>query len=365
MSEAFKRAGILYGKLGLTTPAAIIEGRYPGIEAAANALTIERLPELLLTLFGKASADGADFLNHFAASDPTFDVRPTDKEAALLAAAVADYAMTEELDIAGEIALSMTTAAMGGIRPPAIASNILSLADEVLAMEQEAQQAPPEPRKKAAPPVALTQAIDTIKGLQPNPNSVPQIVPAMITALEQLQSYAASASQQAAGMNNSLLAHVAKLEEETRIHWWVVGGWSAETDSFFRDLDTAKAAIQAGWELAGKVSSSLGLHAAPALLDMVIGRGREDLSGLALAVAAIAPKLEWRKAHFGAIAGGPLAPLLPISTMLGLSSDSGDEDDWKPAFTRKTGLDPETNIAPLGLAAQIYRERLVRKLFKA
>lgn len=365
MSEAFKRAGILYGKLGLTTPATLIEGRYPGIKAAAEALTIEQLPELLLALFGKASAEKADFLEHFSASDPTFDVRPTDTEAALLAAAVADYAMTEELDIASEVALSVTTAAVGGIRSIAVPSNILLIADEILTAGQEEHQKPPAPRKPVVVPAAIAQQIENIKTQTPSHQNLPAIIPAVTAALEQLQSYVTSASKHAANCDNALLAHIAKLEEETRIHWWVVGGWSVETDSFFRDLDAAKAAIQAGWELAGKISSPLGLHAAPALLDMVIGRGRDKLSDITLAVAAKAPNLEWRKTHFGAISGGGLASLLPISTMLELSSDSGDEDDWKPAFTRKTGLDPETNIAPLGLAVQIYRERLVRKLFKA
>lgn len=141
MSEAFRRAGILYGRLGMTTPSELIKGRFPAIEAAAKALTIERLPELLLVLFGRTRAEKADFLEHFR-SDPTFDVRPADKEAALLATAVADYTMTEELDIAGEVALSVVTAAVGGMRLPAVASDILSIADKALTEAQGIQQAP-------------------------------------------------------------------------------------------------------------------------------------------------------------------------------------------------------------------------------
>lgn len=149
------------------------------------------------------------------------------------------------------------------------------------------------------------------------------------------------------------------------MHWWVVGGWSAEADSFFRDLDAAEAAVQAGWELAGMTSSPLGLHAAPALLDLVLERSRDSLPEIAVVAASKAPKLVWRKTNFESIAGGPLAPLLPISTMFGLSADSADEEDWKPAFTRKTGMDPATTIAPMNLAVQVYRERLVHNLFEA
>jgi hypothetical protein len=363
MSEAFRRAGILYGRLGLTTPSTLIEGRYPGIKAAAEALTVELLPELLHVLFGRTGAEEVGFLEHFR-SDPTFDVRPADKEAALLATAIADYAMTEKLGIAGEIALSVITSALGGMRQPAVASDILTIADETLTAKQAERQEPPGRRNKIAAPADLVQAITNIKGQQPVHTALPAIVPAVTAALEQLNSYTASISQQAANINNSLLAHIAKLEEEMRMHWWVVGGWSAEADSFFRDLDVPQAAVQAGWELAGKTSASLGLHATPALLDMVLNRGRDSLSIVALTAAAKAPTLVWRKAHFGTIAGGPLAPLLPVSTMFGLSADSADEDDWKPAFTRKTGLDPASTIGPMNLAVQVYRERLVRNLLE-
>jgi hypothetical protein len=363
MSEAFKRAGVLYGRLGIATPPEQIKGKYPVIEAAARMLTIEQLLELLLVLFGRTEAGTVGFLEHFR-SDPTFDVRPADKEAALLATAIADYTMTEELDIAGEVALSVITAAVGGMRSPAIASDILSIADKTLTAAQGNQQETPREPNEVIAPVGLTQAIEAIKGLQ-HTNQMQTMVPHVALALESLRSYTASVAQQATNNNNALLAHIAKLEGETRMHWWVVGGWSAEAGSFFRDLDPAEAAVQAGWELAGMTSSPLGLHAAPALLDLVLERNRDSLPDITLAAASKALKLAWRKANFESIARGPLAPLLPISTMFSLSADSADEDDWKPAFTRKTGMNPATTISPMNLAVQVYRERLVRKLLKA
>ena len=132
MSEAFKRTGILYGRLGLNTPAATIEARYPGIETAAKALTLEQLPELLLVMYGRTTGiDTVGFLDHFR-TDPTFDVRFTDREAALLATAIADYAMTEGLELGGEMALAIVTASVGGMRQPSVSSEILSIADEAL-----------------------------------------------------------------------------------------------------------------------------------------------------------------------------------------------------------------------------------------
>jgi len=363
MNEAFRRAGVLYGKLGLTTSSALIESRYSGIEAAAKALTVEQLPELLLVLFGKTNAAKVDFLEHFK-NDLTFDVRPTDKEAALLATAIADYAMTEDIAIGGQVALLVTTAAVGGMRPPAVPSDVLSIADATLTAKQEESHETPRQWKQVAVPAALSQAIETIKGQPQNHQNLPTILPAISTAFEQLSQYLTSFAQRSTAINSSLLAHIAKLEEETDTHWWVVGGWSAEKVCPFRDLGAIEASVQAGWELAGKTSSQFGLYAAPALLNIVLERGRESLSTVALAAVSKAPELSWRSSNFETVAGGPLAPLLPTSTMFGLSAAAADEDDWKPAFVRKTGIDPAATIAPLNLAVQVYRERLAHKLLK-
>ena len=92
-------------------------------------------------------------------------------------------------------------------------------------------------------------------------------MPAIVAAFEQVGAYIGAASQQAANVNNGLLAHMAKLEEEMQTHWWITGGLSADSDVFFRDLDAADAAIRAGWELGGKGSRPLGFHAAPPSSD--------------------------------------------------------------------------------------------------
>ena len=152
MSEALKRAGVLYGKLGITPPASLIESRYPGIEAAARALTLEELTELIKAMFGlSGDATEAAFLRHFGA-DPTFDVRPADKEGALLATAVADYTITEGLNLCGEVALTIITAGMGGMRPPAVPSDILAIADAGLTCSTGRAIREPSPTRRSGDP---------------------------------------------------------------------------------------------------------------------------------------------------------------------------------------------------------------------
>lgn len=365
MSEAFKRAGVLYGKLGLATSAALIEGRYPGIEAAAEALSLDNASELTKTIFGlSGDTTSPAFLTHFA-SDPTFDVRSTDEEAALLATAVADFAMTEDLEIAGEIGLMIVTASIGGMRSPRVASNILTIADAALTKSQGQQKEAPGRRKNLATPKALTEAIQIMREQTPVHTALPAILPAVVTALEEVKGFVTSVSNQAANVNNTLLAHIAKLEEEMQIHWWVTGGWSAELERFFHDLATATASIRAGWELAGKGNTSLGLYAAPALLGLVLERGRAEMAKTSFETAAASVELSWRKAQFEPLAATGSLPLLPVAAALALSAASGDEPDWKPGFKRQTGIDSTLSLNPIDLAVQMYRERLVQKLIEA
>ncbi|WP_186237674.1 GTPase-associated system all-helical protein GASH [Burkholderia gladioli] len=364
MSEALKRAGVLYGKLGITPPVSLIESRYPGIEAAARALTLEQLPELVKAMFGlSGDAKEAAFLGHFS-EDPTFDVRPADKEAALIATAVADYAITEGLDLGGHVALTIITAGMGGMRPLSVPSEICAIADAGLTARQSGQTEKPALLDDLEPPQTLVDAIKDVKGQPPAHNFLTQILAAIGTAFDQVQTYIEGANQQAVDSNNALVAHIATLEEQMQIHWWVVGGWSDETGAFFRDQKPVEAAIQAAWELAGKGSAPLGLHAAPALLGQVLERGRTGMDDVTLADASVGATLAWRKDNFEPLAAAAAVSLLPVSALFAFSAASGDEPDWKATFKRRTGIKTDATINPIDLGVQLYRERLVRKLLK-
>jgi GTPase-associated system helical domain len=146
--------------------------------------------------------------------------------------------------------------------------------------------------------------------------------------------------------------------------WWVVGGWSGEVERLFSDMETTEAARQAGWELVAKNPAPLGLHAAPALLNLVLERGREDIAEISLDQALGEVDLSWRKATFEDFSASPNASLFPIFLMFGLSAEANDAEDWKAPFTRRTGIDPKATISPLNFAVQVYRERILRRQLK-
>jgi hypothetical protein len=145
-----------------------------------------------------------------------------------------------------------------------------------------------------------------------------------------------------------------------RVYWWVTGGWSSEGQKPFKDLELNVAVSCAAIELANKSAAQVGLFAAPALLALILERGRSSAVGdLTFENIALAPSLSWRKSHFSETASGPLAALLPITAALGIAAISDDAEDWKPRFKRLTNLDPGAELKATECSVQLYRERLV------
>ena len=184
-----------------------------------------------------------------------------------------------------------------------------------------------------------------------------------MSALDELGKYTENNAAAAARADNDVLAYVRRLESELRLYWWVTGGWSTEAGKPFRAIGTVEAAVRSGAELSDKAFNQIGLFSAPAMLDMIIERGRnaEVLSPIQICHAATSGDAAWRRETFGVAASDPLGDLLPISTSLRLSSESDDAEDWHPRFQRMTGIAVDAALDPVALALQVYRERLAAK----
>jgi len=359
--QSIKRMGILYGRLGLSTDPELIERRGAGVRAAAEALQEEDIIGILKAAYGLGTEDGAfAFLSHFSSVDPTFDVRPSDREAALLAASVVDYVIEDEAEDSAKLALAMVTGSCTGVRSPAGHVELIGIAEKALAFHQGNANTPPEDREYNKQPNSLVNAISAVGG-----HSHPHFqtaAPIVTSALQELGKYAEENALEAARSDNVVLAYVRRLEQEVRTYWWVAGGWSIDADMLFSRFHSDEAALRAGKELADKNHVALGLFAAPALISMLVERGREnELAKVSLREAAVRPSREWRRQNFGASSSGPLAQLLPITTALGYAAESDDAADWEPRFKRLTGVDPSELFDPIKLGVQLYRECLTMR----
>lgn len=362
--SSLRRMGVLYGRLGLATDASLIERRANGVQAAVEAIESKDVAELVRMAFGLPVRSGEPaFLTTLADADPTFDVRPADREAALLAGSTIGLAMEEESDTARSLALAVTTAAFITARAPLVDGQLVAEAEAALAKAQGETSTAPADRTYQSQPDALKEAIEAV----PTTSQYFQHASGpIVTTFKALGSYAQANALASARNDNVILSYVRRLEQEMRVYWWASGGWSREAAKPFRDLGAAEAALRAGKELAERSPSDIGLFAAPALIDMVLSRGRELIGEpLPLADAAVASDRTWRRSSFATVASGMLADLLPVSTALGAAAESEDADDWKPRFERLTRVGADTMVTPIDLGIQLYRERLLERLLAA
>ena len=358
MNDATSHLAKSYARLGLGTDPELVARRNAGITSAVESLGTEDLPDLMVGLFGIGQSAAAAYLTAFE-DDPSFDVRGGDQEAVLLACAIAERALHDE-DMSGPTALAVRTTSCGGLRPIAIDTNLLERADEALALAQGEEASLPSRRNRSSTPAKLESAIEAVGEVAANQFAGLQT--AMTVALNELKGYVSIASQADVSGHNKLRAHIERLERETRTHWWVTGGWSALADRPFADLELAKAIIFCALELHEQHDSSLGLHAAPALLKLMLDCKRNTLEPLTISRFATDTELAWRKERFAALSTGENIGLYPLTAALALAADADDEEDWIAAFRRKVGLDADQELEALHLAVQLYHETLLRGL---
>lgn len=358
--NSIKRLGIFYGRLGLSTDPTLIERRSAGVAVVADALDDATVVSLVRRSFGLGLPDASItvVLDKFRDQDPTFDVAPEDAEMSLLAAAILDYVMENKGEFSAIAALSVVAAAAGGLRRPVNHDDLLGEAERVLVYFQGLRTPASENCNYNAMPKSL---IDAIGGI-PSVASFQQALSPVRNAFEELKTYTEANVLASEQNNKAVLNYVRQLEGELHLYWWVVGGWSADVAKPFRRMNIFEVALRSGKELADKVVNNVGVFAAPAMLDMILerGRGGREFSNIRLCDAAVATDKAWRLDTF---AQDDFADILPVSTSLRLAAESDDEDDWYPRFFRLTNISVDVELTPLELSLQLYRERLVAKAF--
>lgn len=358
MADAIARMATHYERVGLATPSETIAARQEMARAVAKTFKLKDLPDLVRCIFGlKLSTDTPTFLTATAESGLT-EIRAADVEAGLFASALAGALLTSKGRAAEILALTLVTASVGNLRKPSVDEHLLAEAGDALIATQSAQSVVPADRTYVTQPKPLAEAVEAVRagGNLGNATAHTNVV----AALEFLGKYAEANALASAANDNQILKYVQQLQSELRIYWWVTAAWSISGNRAFKDLSPAHAALRAGTELAAKDSSPAGLFAAPALLEMILARGRTaKMKPSTLAAAAVEPERDWRRENFIKAATGDFADLVPITAALGLAADSEDEGDWMPRFKRLTALDPDTSFAPVDLGVQLYREQVL------
>lgn len=358
-TPTFKRLGPLYKAVGLTTSPELVGTRLSAAQKAYKSLDAQSIVPLTRAALRISKPDELDFLlSLLGKDDPTFDVRGDDVEIAIIAAA----ALFEMIESKGPLSLpaglAVVAAGFGGVRP-FVDTDLAPLAADSLTELQRGGRSKPTAATYRSKP-ALKEDLDGIEE-QVEESNFAESVPHIKKLFETSVNYTQAGLQDLANQLQRVIQHQSRLEEEMNIHWWLVGGWSRDADKAFSDLKMERASLLAGKELADLTVTNAGVASAPALLSMVLEKGRRG-AAKAVSLASQIPhtpideRRRWSQALDGKSA---LATLVPLNLAAALAAESDDADDWKPRFQRLTGIDPSVALAPLDSSLQFYREMLL------
>jgi len=356
--------GALYKKLSLQNDAQFIEQRATVLESLSDNIHKKETLSLVAIVYGvETPKDDIEwFLSAFQQNEPGFASDGVDREVELLAAA----SLRQEIDSYNDDSglwpcLLLETANFGGLR---ICKGDPTLIEYARKKLQEFQTTHNVLNK-----ATCYKKIDINATYQPaeaagTQNSWQVVQPAVKQTIEAVLGYTAQGLNWQAAQLNNAINYILHLEEQTRTQWWAIAGWSESTSTPYAKQGLEEAIVRSAVELANITTSTLaGPTAAPALFNMVLTRDRKpaQLKKLVLKNVITATPREWRKSCLDLETKDPYARLCPIALAIGLATESNDEPDWEAQFARKVAINLTTEMIPIEIATQLFRELLVLK----
>lgn len=354
-----QRLGLIYNSLGLNTSPELVTARSTSAAAILAGLQKAQLVPLVRAALRLAKPEELEFMaTGLSGDDPAFNPASGDAEISAVASAMLWHLIDTAGQFRGLTALAVVTASFGGARSyidPGLADH----ANATLASLQ--QSARPRPGNATYRKQPVTK--EDFEGLetQGNNNNFQAAAPHLKKLITANLNYTMQGLQDLAGQLQGILNHQARLEEEMKIHWWLVGSWSRDQDKAFSDLPLPEAALLSGKELADLTFTEIGLSSAPGILDLLLQKGRKgNPKPLPLAEIVLATPLSTRADWTSELlAEAATASLTPLAFAAALAVDSNDDPDWRPRFQRLTAIDPNSSLLPLDAAIQFYREQLL------
>lgn len=131
-------------------------------------------------------------------------------------------------------------------------------------------------------------------------------------------------------------------------------------DKPFVGLDLGLTAVLAGVDMADMSRSATGPAAAPAIFQRIIIAGRKGRTAkIAIKDAVDALPRDQLDRLKLPNALGTVSEICPVLTAFAKAKESGASPAWHMAYANTTGLDAGAAFAPLDLAVQAFRERLL------
>ena len=358
--------GVLYRKLGLGTDATFIERKATVLTELADQIDEKSVISLAAVVYGIdiPTADIDWFLSGFRKDEPGFAPDGVNPEVELLAAACLHNEVMhikDNYDYGSWLCLVLESAGFGGLRPSKGDANLTVFAREHLKKFQTSHEALED--AKSHKKIDITSAYKPAEDAGAS-NQWAGGYAAVKETIEKTVTFADNGLKYQASQLNNVIRHLRLLEERMQTQWWAIAGWSENSNAPYAEQKLEEAIVRSAADLA-KITkhSSAGPVAAPALFHMVLTQGRKlaKLKKIELKSVILATPMAWRKTWLDLNTKDPYACLTPISLAIQLATESNDEPDWESQFARKVVVDLGTEMTPVQIATQLFREILVHK----
>lgn len=330
--------------------------RWKGIVDVANKaghLTAEVLTRLAFKTpvppSGRKSEDlGESYSKLIAAisgGELGFDPVQSARELQVLAAA----ALVRLVATLPDAALIVTTASFAGNRKPDLPMDLVGAAEKGLVSLSGRKHARTKIEElKLAPPkvdfVVLPEAMQSMDPTQ------------WKAQLDKLHdATTASIERVVAGQNRvveALHKQIALDEEELQMLWWLLGGFSRQSDMAFADIDPKVRPLALAHELGEMTAVSPG----PASVRAMLARAGVGTEELKIGDVVNAVDIEWAKSVSEPSLVSPATT--PIHFALEQRAELGSEDAWQASWSGLTGFSTDVSLPALKLAELFYREHL-------
>ncbi|GJD97659.1 GTPase-associated system all-helical protein GASH [Methylobacterium iners] len=346
-----------YRAAGLNPGPEILRLRQGPFDALRKGMDPTAATNLTRLYFGLDVPGGTDwFRDAFGETDSSFSMYDNEREAAVLAAGLLEAGLDDGKSYAG---LAPLTAAAAGARTPLVRPELLELAKTALISDaiKGRQRSSANPGLLKLPGKSKAPAEITTLLTSPDWNKLGTILNQMVSESNE---WTKNLTNQVFGVVKPLVEQVAELREEVDMLWWHVGGWSRVLEKPFSELKPALAAVMAGLDLADLSRTPIGIAAAPAILQRTVtSANRKKTTSVTISDAVDAmtadelEKLEIEEALDG------VPEICPVLTAFAKASEIGAGTAWHASFKKATRLEPALAFSPVGLATQVYRERLL------
>ena len=335
---------------------AVLKRRWDGVESLASELQVDEIMDLLV-YSAICRIDNSETLQRarsaFWQHDNAFRMQGNDLELRRLCGAVVIHVLRGESAHAMAVALACVCLHFGGVhddRGLVVMSREAEKILQGLSANARAGDCMKDIGQRAIVPSRVTAKFKELT--EEGYDTVP------IGSHQEMMTQFGKSMNQLAKDQFVLRNVIAGLKEETNILWWLTGNFSNDLKQPFREVGGATAAVVAGKELADHVFHRPGPLSGVNVLRRMIQQSKDHSVPRSLKSLVTELPLDWKR-KLADEAHGRALRFCPLLAAIAHSANVEDDPSWITPFSKQFPYSTESEISPMVLGYQMYRERMM------